>query len=122
MKYQDQTISGGKTFLAALYFLGFLEFSAAAVLILSIDPDPKNAVLLGYSLQRLALFALTISPGLGSLLLSGMVWRGQMAGALERFVQGKSVWLGMLALVLAFLALLIVVMPSASLYKHRRKQ
>ncbi len=113
MKYQDQTISGGKTFLAALYFLGFLEFSAAAVLILSIDPDPKNAVLLGYSLQRLALFALTISPGLGSLLLSGMVWRGQMAGALERFVQGKSVWLGMLALVLAFLALLIVVMPSA---------
>lgn len=113
MKHQESTIYSRKKFLAAIYFLGFLEFSAAAILILRIDPDPKNAVLLGYSLQRLALFALTILPGVGLLLLCALTWRGKLAGIVERFVQGKNAWLGMMALSLVFLALLIWVTPPA---------
>ena len=93
--------------------LGCLEFSAAAVWILSLDPDPKNAIFLGYSLQRLALFGLTFLPALLCLALALAAWRGKAPGWLERWVRGNQAWQGWVACLLALLALLIWVTPAA---------
>lgn len=111
MNIQKQTTPCENPFFAALFLLGFLEFGAAAIFILCIDPDPKNAVLLGYSLPRIALFLLTIFLSLGLLALSRLVWRGQLTERFDELVQEKSA--GWVSLFMAILALLILVMPPA---------
>ena len=56
----------------ALFILEILEFSLAAWLTLGSAPDPKNAILFGYSLSRLALFLVTCAPALFFLLCAGL--------------------------------------------------
>ena len=106
-------MKNSKTFFNILFFLGFLEFGAAALVILQIDPDPKNAVIFGYSLQRIALFGLTILPGFILLVFSGLAWRGKFTKTLDRFVHEKNIWLSWTGLFLLLFSLLILVTPFA---------
>jgi hypothetical protein len=100
------------SFLAALFLLGFLEFSAAAVLVLQIAPDPKSAVLFGYSLSRLAVFLLALLPALGFLALAAReTYRLRVMRRLEALFQRAPLFWELAAFALAFLVLLVLVAP-----------
>ena len=67
-----------KSPISFIFLIGFLEFAAAAFVTLQIDTDPKNAQIFGYSFQRIALFALTLLPGLVLLYLARQAWQDKI--------------------------------------------
>jgi hypothetical protein len=61
--------------LPASLVLSALEALAAVVYLVSIPGDPKNSLLLGLSLSRLALAVLLVTLGVGSMVLAVLYWR-----------------------------------------------
>jgi hypothetical protein len=105
-------------FLTFLFILGSIEFGVAAVFSLGIEPDPKNAVLFGYSLSRLALFGLSALIAFGFLLLSlSAIYRARVMSALEAIKQKTPLAAGFVVLLLAGLALIVGLIPSELLGK-----
>jgi hypothetical protein len=111
MNYKQTTSS--KTLISAvLFFLGFLEFGAAAVLILQIDPDPKNAIFFGYSLTRLALFLLASALALWLLALVRLAaYRAAVMQKLESVFQKTPLFWMIIIFLLALLALVVLIIP-----------
>ena len=99
-----------------LFFLGVIEFVLVTWLTLWAAPDPKSAVLFGYSLPRLAL------AGTALVLAGGSLWlalaagpRLRLLGHLERLVQPAPLFWALAVLWLMGLALLVWLTPAAVL-------
>ena len=102
-----------------LLFLCFLEFSAAAILILRIAPDPKNAVLFGYSLSRLVLFSLAIVPAGWLLALIGLAdYRVRWLQRVESILQKRPLYCGLFLFSLTLLGMVIWLLPIEMLGKY----
>ena len=97
--------------LLSIYLAGSLEFILAAIATLQIDPDPKNALIFGYSLGRIALFGLILLPGLALLGLAYREWREKTSPRFVQFLQDKASTLKVFALGLGLLAVLTLVTP-----------
>jgi hypothetical protein len=101
---------------AAFFFLGCLEFGAAAVLILQFSPDPKNAVFFGYSLLRLALVLPAGALALWLLALTSLAsYRARVWLNLESNLQKAPLFWGMVVFSLALLAFIILTIPLEGL-------
>lgn len=118
MNYKQTTSS--KTLISAvLFFLGFLEFGAAAALILQINPDPKNAIFFGYSLSRLALFLLASTLALWLLTLVRLVtYRAAVMQKLESVFQKRPLFWMIIIFSLALLSLVVLIIPIDMLGKY----
>ena len=110
-KRPNQDYPNGDSSFALLFLLGFLEFLAAAVAILLINKDPKNAYVFGYSPQRLGLFLLTLFFGMIMLVLAKKVYRGESRLNL-RFLRAITSWTDISFLLFIAGWLVIVLHPS----------
>jgi hypothetical protein len=115
---KTHTISSNLT-LFTLFFLGFLEFGAASLLILQIDPDPKNAIFYGYSPSRLALFflAMTLALCLLALVRPGD-FRNRALKKMESIFQRQPLLGELVLFSLALLAIVVLILPFETLGKY----
>ena len=107
----DQVTSKGHQSHALIFVLGFLEFTGAAVAILLISKDPKNAFLFGYSLSRLVLFLFTLGLGIGMLLMAFKAHRRGKSKILE-FLTRITSWTDVSFLLFLAGCLVAVIHPS----------
>lgn len=73
----EKTNQNGDTTLAAIFLLGAAEVAYAALTLLLIGSDPKNAALFGYSLQRVGLFIFACFLGIILLFLANRIFRSR---------------------------------------------
>ncbi len=107
----DQVTSKGHQSHALIFVLGFLEFTGAAVAILLISKDPKNAFLFGYSLSRLVLFLFTLCLGIGMLVIAIKTYRKGKSKILE-FLTRITPWTDVSFLLFLAGCLVAVIHPS----------
>lgn len=117
--HKNLSAAFAEKFIIGLLFLGFIEFSLVAVLTLRIPPDPKSAVLFGYSLSRLVLFGLALIPAIWLLALAVFsVLRARVMQRLESVVQKKPLQAGLAVIFLTLLAFIFWMTPPALLGKY----
>ena len=115
IKLPKNKSSGGDTTTIFILLLGFVEFAIASIFILMIDPDPKNAVLFGFSFQRIVLFLLTLTSGIVLLFLALQIYRGKFGSRLEiQFQRHYNFWI-YLSFVLALGGLIVLISPVSLL-------
>ena len=94
-----------------LLLLGFIEFTVASIILLMINPDPQNAVIFGYSLQRIVLVLIALTPGLVLLFLALQIYRGKFGSIIEiQFQRHYSFWI-YFSFVLALGGLIVLISP-----------
>ncbi len=98
--------------LALLSGLGAIEFFVSAIMILSIDSDPKNAFLFGFSSLRIGIFLVALSTGLLMLYLAVRIFRQGIALRAFSFFTGEANWFTLVVLIF-LLDLAVLIAPSA---------
>jgi hypothetical protein len=99
-----------------IFLAGSAELLLAAVKILSIGYDPKNAFIFGFSFQRLALFSLTVCLSLFTIILAWRIYKSSIHSKLIKNIYSKNTRLfATLACFFALFGGMIAVCPPSFL-------
>ena len=107
-----------QTYISILLALGALEFFIATSLIFSFEPDPKNALLLGFSAARWAVILTTISCGITSLYLARRIHQRGLSSGMEYFLTRNFLFLRSASIVLFLVGVIIILSPPDHLGKY----
>lgn len=104
-----------QTSIVNFLILGALEFFSAAAFIFSPEPDPKNAIFLGFSAARWTVASFTIVCGLFLLYFARRTHRGEIPHVIENFVTSHFLFLQRTAMALFLLGLIVLLSPPSHL-------
>lgn len=102
-------------FITIVLALGALEFFVAASLIFSFEPDPTNAIFLGYSAARWAIALLAINCGLTSLYFARRIRHGSLPTRTEAILTRHVTALRSISIALFLVGILVLLSPPGHL-------
>lgn len=100
--------------ISILFAIGGLEYLASSIAILLVAPDPKNAVFLGFSIQRLFIFFVSLSFSVIAGYLGLQIYRTGIPGQIQSFFNQWSKVLRYLAVLIFFASLAVLIVPASS--------
>lgn len=105
-------------FITIVLTLSALEFFIAASLIFSLEPDPTNAIFLGYSAARWAIALLAIGCGITSIYLARRIHEGGLPAKMEAVLTRHFTILRSTSIALFLIGIIVLLSPPGHLGEY----